>query len=68
MFLKQLCNCISSLVGWHIWIGADKGEEVCAYAYDGFKDRDDEECEDVEEDQAQEAGSVAGQEPGWGCQ
>ena len=32
------------------------------------QDRDDEECEDVEEDQAQEAGSAAGQEPGWGCQ
>ena len=64
-FLKQLCK-ISSQVGWHIRIGADKGVEVSAY--DGFKGRDGEECEDVEEDQAQEAGSAAGQEQGWGCQ
>ena len=44
--------------------GADIGEEVGAY--DGFKDRDDEECEDFEDDQAEEAGSAAGPEPGWG--
>ena len=44
--------------------GADKGEE--AGAYDGFKDRDDEECEDVDDDQAEEAGSATGPEPGWG--
>ena len=37
-------------------------------AYDGFKGRDGEECEVVEEDQALEAGSAAGQEQGWGCQ
>ena len=30
--------------------GADKGEEVGPY--EEFKDRDDEECEDVEDDQA----------------
>ena len=63
MFLKQ-----PFFLGWLAYLDWGKGEEVCAYAYDGFKDRDDEECEDVEEDQAQEAGSVAGQEPGWGCQ
>ena len=46
--------------------GADTGKE--AFAYHGFKDRDDEECEDVEDDQAEEAGSAAGPEPGWGYQ
>ena len=30
---------------------ADKGAEVGVY--DGFEDRDDEECEDVEDDQAE---------------
>ena len=39
--------------------GADKGEEACAY--NGFKDGNDKECEDIEDDQAEEAGSVAGQ-------
>ena len=39
--------------------GADKGEE--AGAYKGFKHSDDEECEDVEDDQAEEAGTAAGQ-------
>ena len=39
--------------------GADKGEE--AGAYDGFKDHDNEECEDVEDDQTEE-----GPEQGWG--
>ena len=43
-------------------------ERKSALTLTGFKDSDDEECEDVEEDQAQEAGSVAGQEQGWGCQ
>ena len=38
--------------------GADKGEE--AGAYDRFKDCDDEECEDVEDDQAEEACCAAG--------
>ena len=47
-------------------VGADKGEEVGAY--EGFKDRDDEECEYVEDDQAEEAGSAADPEPGWGWQ
>ena len=28
--------------------GADEGEKACAY--NGFKDRDDEECEDIEDD------------------
>ena len=46
--------------------GADTGKE--AFAYHGFKDRDDEECEDVEDDQAEEADSAAGPEPGWGYQ
>ena len=46
--------------------GADKGKEVGAY--NGFKDSDDEEYEDVEDDQAEEAGSAAGQEPRWGLQ
>ena len=45
-------------------IGAEKGEE--ASAYNGFKDRDDKECEDVEDDQAEEASSAAGPEQGWG--
>ena len=48
MLLKQLCNCEA--------FRANKGEEPSAYH--GFKDSDDEECEDVE------AGSAAGQEPG----
>ena len=39
--------------------GADKGEEVDTY--DGFKDHHDEECEDVEDDQAEEA--ELGREP-----
>ena len=55
--------------GWLAYLdreafGADKGEEACAYY--GFKDRDDEECEDVDDDQAEEAGSATGPEPGWG--
>ena len=33
-----------------------------------IKDTEDEECENVEDDQAQEAGSVAGPEQGWGWQ
>ena len=44
--------------------GADEGEIVGAY--NGFKGRDDEECEDVEDGQAEEAGSAPGPEPGWG--
>ena len=44
--------------------GADKGGE--ADANDWFKDRDDEACEDVEDDQAEEAGSAACPEQGWG--
>ena len=47
-------------------VGEDKGEEVGAY--DGFDDREDEECFDVEDDQAEEAGSAADPEPGWGWQ
>ena len=37
-----------------------------AGAYHGFKDCNDEECEDSENDQAEEEGSAAGQEPGRG--
>ena len=44
--------------------GADKGEETCAY--NGFKDSDDEECEDIEDDQAEETYSAAGPEQEWG--
>ena len=44
--------------------GADTGEEVGAYYW--FKDYDDEECEDVEDDQAKEAGCAPGPEVGWG--
>ena len=36
-----------------------------ARAYYGFKDRDEEECEDVGDDQAEQAGSAAGPEQGW---
>ena len=36
--------------------GADKGEEVGAS--NGLKDCDDEECEDVEDDQAEKAGAA----------
>ena len=63
MFLKQLFNCTFSQVGWHIWIWADKGEEVGS-----SNDCDVEECKGVEEGQAQEAGIAAGLEQGWGCQ
>ena len=38
-------------------VGADKVEQVGAY--DGFNDCDDEECEDVEDNQAEEADSAA---------
>ena len=62
MLLKQLSNCISSWVGWHIWIVKQLGQtnerkSVLAMG----KDCDDEECEDFEYDQAEEAGSAAGQ-------
>ena len=37
-------------------------------AYNGFKDREDEEYEEVEDDQSEGAGYAAGPEPGWGWQ
>ena len=51
------------IIGWLAYLdveafGADKGEEDGAY--NGFCDRDDEESEDVEDDQAEEAGATAG--------
>ena len=51
MFLKQLCNCISSQVGWHTWIKKHLGQTK-EWKY-GFKDSDDEECEDVEDNFAE---------------
>ena len=59
MLLKQLCNW---LVGWHTWIL--RGSQ-CLF-YNGFKVSDDKECEDVGDDQAEEAGSAEGPEQGWG--
>ena len=44
--------------------GADKGEE--ASSYNEFNHCADEECEDVEDDQAVEVGSAADPEQGWG--
>ena len=51
------------IIGWLAYLdveafGADKGQEDGAY--NGFWDRDDEESEDVEDDQAEEAGATAG--------
>ena len=47
-------------------LGQTQERKPCAYH--GFKDRDEEECEDVEDDQAEETGSAAGPELGWGFQ
>ena len=45
------------------WIVKHLGQTKEVGAYGGSQDRDKDECENV--DQAEEAGSAAGPEPGW---
>ena len=72
MLLKQLCNCISSQVGHcrQIWIVNQllQTKERKSALSMGLRILMTKAVKDVENDQAEEAGSAAGPEQGWGWQ